>query len=493
MTILINKTIFRSYDIRGNSLSDVNPIIAYKIGFCFTQMNINNKQSNKAHSTINSEFQNLSDSKIIAKMQQCSQADNYICVARDGRLSSPILYQALVNGIIDAGGMVVSIGIAPTPMLYFADKLLQPQASIMITASHNPKDDNGFKMMSQGKSFFDQQIQYLLDKILATNWSNMPSIFTIPPEVEELNITDQYIDRILQKITINSKLKIAWDSTNGAAGNITKLLITKLPNKNIIINSQIDGNFPGHDPDITIAKNLEQLIELVISQNCDIGVAFDGDADRVVIISRKGRIVLGDQILCILAQDVIAHNSNAKIIMDIKSSGAIFDQIKLYGGEPIMWKTGHVYIKDKILSSGALLAGETSGHIFLADKYYGYDDGIYAALRFIDLLSRSAISLDDIIDQLPKYHTSPEIKILVPDNIKFNIIEQIKIDLITKNVSFNDIDGIRITKGKSWLLIRASNTEAKIIIKYESDSLEGLNKLRLQLDSLLSNYNLKIS
>ncbi|MDR0296772.1 MAG: phosphomannomutase/phosphoglucomutase [Rickettsia sp.] len=513
----INRTIFRLYDIRGSSLLDINTTIAYKIGFCFTKLNIS-KQGNK------------------------------IFVGRDGRLSSPALYDALVNGIISAGGQVISIGLVPSPVLYFANKIFKPQASIMVTGSHNPKDDNGFKMLSQGKSFFDQQIQHLLNSILSTDWSianpisitpslreatlvatkqskktikngllrrltpprndasllwlnanrisySMADKSIAPANVQELNITEQYIGRILQEITIDPKIKVAWDPANGAAGSIIDLLTLRLPNKNIVINSEIDGNFPNHHPDPTIAKNLEQLIEVVRSKGCDIGIAFDGDADRIAIISKKGRIILGDQILCILAKDVIDQNPHATIIMDIKSSGAIFNQIKSYGGRPIMWKTGHSFIKDKMQTTKALLGGETSGHIFFADKYYGYDDAIYAALRFIDLLSRSDKTLDDMIDELPKCHSTPEISIPVPDNFKFDIIQQIKEDLTSKNIAFNDIDGIRINSSidpNTWWLLRASNTEAKIIARYESDSLEGLNSIKSKLSSLLAKYGLKL-
>ncbi len=464
MTMEINSTIFRLYDIRGSSLLDINTTIAYKIGFCFTKLSIS-KQGNK------------------------------ILIGRDGRLSSPALYHALVNGIISAGGQAISIGVAPSPMLYFADKIFKPQASIMITGSHNPKDDNGFKMLSQGKSFFDQQIQHLLNSILNTDWSNMPDKFIASSIAKELDITAQYIDRILQEITIEPKIKVAWDPANGAAGNITDLLALRLPNKNIVINSEIDGNFPNHHPDPTIAKNLEQLIEVVKTQDCDIGIAFDGDADRIAIISKKGRIILGDQILCILAKDIIDQNLQATIIMDIKSSSAIFNQIKSYGGRPIMWKTGHSFIKDKMQTTKALLGGETSGHIFFADKYYGYDDAIYAALRFLDLLSRSEKTLDDMIDELPKCYSTPEISIPVPDDLKFDIIQQIKEDLISQNIAFNDIDGIRIDlpiDSNAWWLLRASNTEAKIIARYESDSLEGMNIIKSELSSLLAKYGLKL-
>lgn len=460
----INRTIFRLYDIRGSSLLDINATIAYKIGFCFTKMNT-------------------------------SKQENKIFIGRDGRLSSPALYHALVNGIISAGGQVISIGVTPSPVLYFADKIFNPQASIMITGSHNPKDDNGFKMLSQGKSFFDQQIQHLLNSILSTDWSNIADKFIAPANVQELNITDKYIDRILQEITIDSKIKVAWDPANGAAGNIIELLTSRLPNKNIVINSKIDGNFPNHHPDPTIAQNLEQLIEVVKIQGCDIGIAFDGDADRIAIISKEGRIILGDQILCILAKDVIDQNPHATIIMDIKSSNAIFNQIKSYGEKPIMWKTGHSFMKDKMQTTKALLGGETSGHIFFADKYYGYDDAIYAALRFIDLLSRSEKTLDDMIDELPKCYSTPEIRISVSDNLKFDIIQQIKEDLINKNIAFNDIDGIRINSTidyNTWWLLRASNTEANIIARYGSDSLKGLNNIKSELASLLAKYDLTL-
>ncbi len=472
MTMEINRTIFRLYDIRGSSLIDINPTIAYKIGFCFTKMHI-------------------------------SKQGNEIFIGCDGRLSSPALYHALVNGIISAKGKVTSIGIVPSPVLYFADKIFKPQASIMITGSHNHKDDNGFKLLSQGESFFDQQIQDLLNNILSQDWSTnliIPKNFLALSNIRNLNVTDKYLDRILQGITIEPQIKVAWDPANGAAGNIIDLLALRLPNKNIVINSEIDGNFPNHHPDPTIPKNLEQLIEIVKTQDCDIGIAFDGDGDRIGIVSKKGRIILGDQILAILAKDVIEQNPNATIIMDIKSSSSIFNQIKSYGGNVIICKTGHSFIKDKMQKTKALLGGETSGHIFFADKYYGYDDAIYAALRFVDLLSRSKKTLDDMIDELPKCYSTPEIKISVSDNLKFDIIQQIKEDLNSRNITFNDIDGIRVdshnmpneSQGYAWWLLRASNTEAKIIAKYESDSLEKLNSLKLELSSLLAKHGLKL-
>jgi phosphomannomutase len=360
----------------------------------------------------------------------------------------------------------------------------------MITASHNPKDDNGFKLVSRGESFFNQQIQDLLSKILATDWSGIPSDFTLPADLEEIDVVDRYIARILRYITINPKLKVAWDPGNGAAGKITELLKMKLPNSNIVINSEIDGTFPNHHPDPNVTENIQQLIELVTNQQCDVGIAFDGDADRIALVSKSGRVILGDQILCIFAKDIIDKNPNAEIIMDIKSSEAILKQINDYGGKAIMWKTGHAFIKKKMRESKALLGGETSGHIFFADKYYGYDDAIYAAIRFLEILSNSTKSLDNMIDELPQYFITPEIKIAAPDNIKFKVIEQMKDGLIKNNIAFNDIDGIKMNIDDNSLLLRASNTEAKIIARCESTSREGLSIAQAALSSLLAQYGL---
>lgn len=461
MTIQIKRTIFRAYDIRGNTLSDLSPLLAYKIGFSFTKM------ITQAHYTP-------------------------ICVGRDGRLSSPALYEALVNGIMDAGGRVISIEVVPSPALYFADKILGPAGSIMITGSHNPKDDNGFKMLVAGMPFYDKQIQDLYDVICSHQWDNVPFHFTATGKLTELEITEQYIQRILQGITINPKLKVAWDPGNGAACNIIKLLKVKLPNKNLIINSEIDGNFPAHHPDPTLLSNLKELIQLVQSENCDVGIAFDGDGDRLGVISKTGRMILAEQILGILAKDLLVQHPNANIIMDIKTSEAIFNQIKAYGGNPIIWKTGHSYIKDKMHETGALLAGETSGHLFFADKYYGYDDGIYAALRLLELLSKSNKSLDELIDELPQIEPPVEMKIPIEDDKKFMVIKQIGQKLIDQNITFNAIDGIRVSSTTGWWLLRASNTEAKIIARYQPNESEGSTALRGELSSVLRSVNIII-
>ena len=456
----INKDIFRAYDIRGNSLTDLTVEVAYKVGFCFAKMTI--KDSN-----------------------------NKICVGMDGRLSSPALCKLLEIGLVNGGAEVINIGVVPSPVLYFADKKFTPTGSIMVTGSHNPCDDNGFKIIQYGKSFFGSQIQDLLTEILNTDWSNNPPEINIVNK-SKINISDSYIKNILEKIIVNPNLKVAWDPGNGATGNIVEELKNHLNNENIIINSKIDGNFPSHHPDPTKADNLQELIKLVKEQNCDLGIAFDGDGDRICIVSSNGKMLFGDQILCIFAEDILKENPNATIILDVKASQLIADRIESYGGQPIIWRTGHPFIKSKMFESKALLAGEMSGHIFFADKYFGFDDAIYAALRFLDLLTRSNKTLDEIIDELPKSYNTPEIKIFVAPELKLQIIEEIKEKLLKDKIEFNDIDGVRVNTEDGWWLLRSSNTESAIIARAESKSAEKLEELKTMINQLLSKYGLNI-
>lgn len=449
---MINPAIFRSYDIRGSSLNDITPDNAYKIAVSFAKLNITEK-------------------------------NNLICIGRDGRISSPALYKAFVDGLIYAGAEVISIGIVATPMLYFAEKKFKPAASVMITGSHNPKDDNGFKMIAGGKSFFGDQIQELLETI--QNSSNLYLNQNSPIEVKTYDIYNEYVSRILEMSFIKSDLKIAWDLGNGAAGTIMQLLKDRLPNINIIINGEVDGNFPNHHPDPTVLENLAQLIATVKSENCDFGIAFDGDADRIAIVSSTGRVIFGDQLLCIFAKDILLDNPSATIIADVKTSQVVFDQIASYGGNPLMWKTGHSLIKTKMFETGALLAGEMSGHIFFADKYYGYDDAIYASIRFIDIVSRSKCSLDEMLAELPIVYNTPEIRIKTSDESKFKIIQGIKKHLQDSKIDFNDIDGLRVNTINGWWLLRASNTEPAIIARCESKTETGLELLKTEIDKLL--------
>jgi phosphomannomutase len=460
---MINPAIFRAYDIRGSN-NDLSPELAYKIGFCFAK---------------------------IVLLAQHEAESNFICVGRDGRLSSRELCNALLQGIRAAGANVKYIGLVATPTLYFADKTFSASGSIMVTGSHNPKEDNGFKMVKNNAPFFGLMIQDLRKKIEEFNWPNIE--IKVNDAQEDIDLKEQYIDRILLNRKFSENLKIAFDPANGAAGELVSILCRKLPCQTFTINEKIDGNFPAHDPDPTIPKNLDQLKNYVLENNCDVGIGFDGDADRIGIITKKGVFVPGDQLLCIYAKDVILKSPGAKIIADIKASGVIFDYVKEIGGVPIMWKTGHSFIKAKIKESGAKLAGEMSGHIFFADEYYGYDDGLYAAVRLIDIMSNSLESIDDMIEKLPKVYNTTEIKLAVNDAIKFKIIESIKELIKDRNIDFVDIDGLRVTTKHGWWLLRASNTGPAIIARCESSTEKGLEIIKNELREILSRYNINLN
>lgn len=450
---MINPAIFRAYDIRGNSNRDLSQIIAYKIGYIFAKTAITN-------------------------------TNQLICVGRDGRLSSEELSQSLMQGIKDAGGKIKFIGLVATPTLYFADKIFSPAGSIMVTGSHNPKDDNGFKMLKDSNSFFGSMIQDLKQQIMEYSWPKIEIDESYAPPITE--IKEQYIERILLNRTISKNLKVAFDPANGSGAELTTILCSKLPCKTFVLNEQIDGNFPAHDPDPTIAKNLEQLKNFVLANDCDIGIGFDGDADRIGIVTKKGNVIFGDQLLCLYAKDVLNKNPGAQIIADVKASQTLFDFVKKNGGNAIMWRTGHSFIKAKMKETGAKLAGEMSGHIFFADDYYGYDDAIYSAVRLIDILSNSTEGIDEMIEKLPKTFTTPEMKISVKDEEKFNIIEQIKSSFIAQNIDFIDIDGLRVPSKDGWWLLRASNTGPALTARCESFSEKGLEKLKNELMSALA-------
>jgi phosphomannomutase len=447
--------IFRSYDIRGRYPDAIDENTAYLVGNYFGELCVGGK----------------------------------IIIGFDGRSSAMSLYDALCQGIIDSGSVPISIGLVPTPMVYFADKILQPEASIMITASHNPKEDNGFKMILDGESFFAEKIIELRDYVYnsAKKYRKSPI-----PKIEFHDIAEDYIKCILQDIEIDPSMKVIWDIGNGAAGNIMLDLIEKLPNHNLLINAKIDGSFPSRDPDPTVHANLAELAEMIRGKYYDLGIAFDGDADRVVFVTSKGNILYGDQAVCIFSEDILATLPGSIIIGEVKSSQILFDYVNDHGGKSLMHRTGHSAIKAKMKETGAILAGEMSGHIFFADKYYGYDDALYAGLRMIDLLSRKNTSLEDLYSKLPKAYNTPEIKIPIADDKKFAMVDEIKLHLKNIGREFIDIDGIRYSEGDSWWLVRASNTEAAINIRSEARTEEALVAIENDLREVLDLYGINI-
>ncbi len=417
-----------------------------------------------------------------------------IAVACDGRKSSPALKSELIKGLIDSGIDVFDVGVGPTPMLYFSVYNLDCDAGIMVTGSHNPKDHNGFKMMLKNRPFFGEDIINL--KKIAEKGDFVGGRGSL----EERNIFDDYVERILQdciiaesesglldeldeikKTTSKKRLKIAWDAGNGSAGDVMTSLTSKIDAENILLFADIDGDFPNHHPDPTVAKNLQDLITTVLNNSCDIGIAFDGDGDRIGVVDDEGEIIWGDQLMVFYARDILQKKSGSTIIADVKASNVLFEEVRKAGGNAVMWKTGHSFIKAKMKEENAALAGEMSGHIFFADEYYGFDDALYAAIRIINILAKSDFSLSQLRKGLVETFSTPEIRVDCLDEKKFLIVDELKNNLKKAQIHFNDVDGIRVENSNGWWLIRPSNTQPVLVARAESNSKEGLNKLKLNL------------
>ncbi|GBD55652.1 phosphoglucomutase/phosphomannomutase PgmG [Gluconobacter wancherniae] len=408
-----------------------------------------------------------------------------VVVGYDGRLSSPELEAALVSGAVQSGAEVVRIGCGPTPMLYFASIVTAADGAIMVTGSHNPPEYNGFKMMLGGKPFYGDQIREL---------GRLAAIGDVVPEAvgssELIDISGDYVDRLLQDYDGSRPLRVVWDNGNSAAGDVLSRLVCKLPGEHTVLFGEVDGSFPNHHPDPTVPTNLEALIAEVKTQGADLGIAFDGDADRIGIVDDKGQIFWGDQILILLARDVLKSRPGATIIADVKTSQMVFDEIGRAGGMPLMWRTGHSLIKSKMVETGAPLAGEMSGHIFFADKWFGFDDALYAAIRVLGIVSRLSGSLSQMRDALPQMVNTPELRFDCADTRKFEVIEEVAGRLEKVRADVSKIDGVRVNTVDGWWLLRASNTQAVLVARAESRTEEGLERLKFALASQLQESGL---
>lgn len=394
-----------------------------------------------------------------------------VALGMDGRLSSPMLATALGTGLISSGMDVHRIEAGPTPMLYFADKQLGTDAAIMVTGSHNPPEYNGFKLVLGGAALHGHDIQQL--GVIAREGLFSTGAGTIM----DRPVASAYLARLLEDVDMARPLTVAWDAGNGAAGAVLSDLCSQLPGRHILLNAKVDGTFPAHHPDPTDPQTLVQLQKVVISEHCDLGIAFDGDGDRIGVVDGRGRILWGDHILILLAGEILQDRPGAKIITDVKASQTFFDEIRRMGGIPLMWRTGHSLIKAKIAETQAPLAGEMSGHIFFADRYYGYDDALYAAIRLLNVVARSEHSLAMMRDMIPSTYSTPEIRIPCDDDRKFTVVEEIKARLREDNSDFNAIDGVRVQTKDGWWLLRASNTQGVLVARCESYSAAGLSRL----------------
>ncbi len=407
-----------------------------------------------------------------------------VAVGYDGRASSPRFETALCRGLNDAGVDVVRIGMGPTPMLYYAVSELGCAGGVMITGSHNPPAYNGFKMALASGPFYGADIRGLGEMAAAGDWE------TGTGAASQVDIMDRYVDRLLQGFD-GASFTIAWDCGNGVAGPVVERLVKKLPGTHYVLFAEVDGNFPNHHPDPTEEKNLADLKAAVAEHGCDFGVAFDGDADRLGAIDGKGRVVWGDQLLGILAEPVLKALPGATIIADVKASQALFDRIAALGGKPLMWKTGHSLIKAKMKETGSPLAGEMSGHIFFAHDYYGYDDGIYAAVRLIRAVSSLGGSLTELKDAMPVMINTPELRFQSSEDRKFAVVAEVLARLKTEGAKVDETDGARVTRADGWWLLRASNTQDVLVARVEARDAAALERLQAELYAALDASGVK--
>lgn len=444
----MNENIFRAYDIRGIYPRDLNEDIAYKIGFALSRR--------------------INEPKAV--------------VAIDGRLSGPKIKRSLINGLIDNGVDVIDCGAIPTPMLYFATKTLCIPNGFMITGSHNPKEYNGIKMIVDGNPLFDKDIYELRD------WIKHNKMQAHRGKVGTVNIctdiSSKYIARIHDDLSINISQKIIIDCMNGVTGNVIKDIVNSFNISSDLINEKVDGNFPNCHPDPTKEENLKTLKEKIKSTNAKYGVAFDGDGDRLVIISNNGNVIWPDELMILFSKSILSKSTNAKIVFDVKCTRNLRTTIENSGGIAIESRTGHSFIKQTIQKEGAKLGGEMSGHIFFNDKWYGFDDGIYVFLRFLEILSNDPDMIEELME-LPKTHVTPEIDIDFPKDNHFKFIEAFKKKSVFTNYTVSDLDGIKISNSESWGLIRASNTSPKITLRFESLSEKGLISIKNEIKNAI--------
>lgn len=395
-----------------------------------------------------------------------------VCVGYDGRLTSPALQDQLVKGLAACGLDVDVVGLCPTPMLYFTLKDRLFDAGVMVTGSHNAAPYNGFKMSLQSGPFYGEMIKQLDTLAQNGDFENGEGA------VREIDVKADYIARLLKDFEKTRPMTIVWDIANGAAGAVIHDLVAQLPGEHILLHDTVDGTFPNHHPDPTVDKNLDDLRRAVADHKADLGIAFDGDADRIGAVDEHGNILRCDALLTLYARDVLDDFPGAPIIADVKCSQMLFDDIARMGGRPIMWKTGHSLIKAKMAETNAPLAGELSGHIFFNDKYYGYDDALYCAIRLLNILGAEDKPLSSHFAHLPRLLSTPEQRIAVDESVKFDIVPRILARLKENDATINDIDGIRVSTPDGWWLIRPSNTEAALVVRMEASSLEALEKMK---------------
>ena len=450
----VNSEIFRAYDIRGIAGKELTEEGIFYIG--------------KAIGTL-----------------ILSEGRKSLLTAREGRISGPSLLRRFQEGVLASGCDVADLGLLPTPLLYFATFKTKIPDGVMLTGSHNPKNYNGLKIVIDKKSMTSQKIEEIKNMISNDNYFNGSG------EMSKLEIKKDYLKELQEKIRLDSKLKVCLDCGNGVGGLVAPDAFKILGINLIEMFSNVDGEFPNHHPDPSNLENLKDLQSKVLETNSDLGIALDGDGDRVGLVDNKGEVIFPDIYMMLLAEDILERHRSGNIVYDIKCSNNLKNVILNSNGTPIISRTGHSYIKSKIIEENALLGGEMSGHIFFNDDWYGFDDGIYSALRLIEILSKRKSSAHKIFGSYPKNYSTPEISIPISDKRKFKIIDKLK-PVVNKNeYKLVDIDGIRLEKENCWGLIRASNTSPSLVLRFEGRSEQDLNEIKNYFKEILSKIDIQ--
>ncbi|MFH1587571.1 MAG: phosphomannomutase/phosphoglucomutase [Candidatus Diapherotrites archaeon] len=445
-----NPEIFREYDIRGLAKEELTPELVAALGKAFGFYIIKN-------------------------------GGKKIAIGRDNRPSSERISGNLVEGIISTGLDVVDVGLVPTPVLYYAVNTLEVNGGAMVTASHNPPEFNGFKLLAGKDALFGEQIQEIREIIERGEFPKGNG------KLSEKNVDAGYVGEIKKHIKLKKGLKVVLDCGNGVAGPMAVKVLEEIGTEVVPLYCEMDGSFPNHLPDPTQENLMQDLINRVKKENADLGIGIDGDGDRIGVVTAKGEIVWGDKLLALYSREVLEKNPGATIVFEVKCSQLLPEEIERLGGNPLMYKTGHSLIKAKMKEINAKLAGEMSGHMFFADGWFGFDDAIYSSARLLQILSGSGKNLGEIVREMPKYYSSPEIRLDCPDDAKFKVVEKIR-EIFREKYEIIDIDGARVLFGDGWGLVRASNTQPKIIVRYEAKSEERLSEIKEIMETELRKF-----
>ncbi len=408
----------------------------------------------------------------------CRHSGRTICLGCDCRLSGTRVHDALLRGLIASGAHVLDIGTVPTPVLYYSVVYCKADGGIMITGSHNPPEYNGIKTVCGAGTLHGEAIQNVL-KLIQTG-----DLDSGPGSTKKLDVVAPYVDEIASQFQFERKVKVVLDAGNGTAGPVIHRVLEKLNVESEELFFEMDGHFPNHHPDPTVLSNLKHLQDRVKKVNADLGIAFDGDADRIGAVDEHGKVIYGDMLLLIFGREILSRKPGSTFIGEVKCSQVMYDKLAELGGNPIMYKTGHSLIKDKMKQEHAELAGEMSGHMFFADRYYGYDDAIYAACRLLEIVSTSGQPLSHQLEGIPKLVSTPEIRIDCPDDAKFKVVSKVA-ELARKNHKVVDVDGVRVPFDQGWGLVRASNTQPVLVTRFEASSKESLEKYQHEIEGLV--------